>query len=301
MNAPWPLNPSVGQEFQGSVWNGNAWVGSQASAFRVVTQVFPGPGATGTGEMGGTFTYVPTPGLASLTVECVGGGGGGGGAVVQTATWALGGGGGGAGGYSRKTLPASLVLGGVVVNVGNAGLGGVGAAGGNGQPTNFGAFCLANGGFGGQVNDLTQNTAPNWNGWGGGGAGADWTNAIGDLVSGGNGGGEGSYENGASGVAVYGGIGAGGPWGGAGPVLSGVTSGEHAQGSNAQGAGAGGSGGAVDMVVATAKGGDGGTGVCIVTEYCAGFSGGGCGPNPNPQDPCWPNPCWPPGGWGNDC
>lgn len=267
MNAPpFPANPAVGERSGQWVWNGARWVCAPTTGIAVLTQVFNTSGP-----------YMPSPGLVSLVVESVGGGGGGGGAAVQNPTWALGGGGGGAGGYSRKTLPAALVLGGVNVIVGQGGSSARGAPGGNGGTTSFGALCVANGGFGGDVNDLAQQAGAH--GWGGGGNGGDWTTAIGDLVSGGNGGGEGSYEDNSGGasIAIFGGIGGGGPWGGAAPVQSGVISGEYADGQNGQGQGAGASGGAVDMVVATAAGGVGGTGVCIVTEYCwADAASGDC-------------------------
>ena len=57
--------------------------------------------------------YNPSNGMMFAEVECIGGGGAGGGVAMQSTTTAGGGGGGGAGSYSRRSVGASLVAGGV--------------------------------------------------------------------------------------------------------------------------------------------------------------------------------------------
>src|SRR5580704_13026830 len=138
---PFPVNPQFGQFWNSWVWNGSRWVCTSGSGMRVVTQVFHA-----------SAPYSPSPGLVTAVVECVGGGGGGGPCAESTVT--IGGGGGaGSGGYSRVTLAAALVLGGVNVTIGAGGFGGNPLPDGianAGQPTTFGAMCVANGGGGGQ-------------------------------------------------------------------------------------------------------------------------------------------------------
>lgn len=135
-NGPFPIDPQLGQTFRGWQWNGTQWVCVNANA-RIVTQVFTASGV-----------YTPSTGMTSALVECIGGGGGGGNVGNANPSWILTAGGGGSGGYSKRTVSAALVRGGVVVTVG------AGGAGNNpGQPTSFGALCVANGGGIGGAND----------------------------------------------------------------------------------------------------------------------------------------------------
>jgi hypothetical protein len=241
----------------GSTWS---WQGT-----RVTTQVF-----TASGE------YKPSPGLVSLVVECIGGGGGSGGVTSPNVDYVVTGGGGGSGGYSRIALPAPLVVGGVAVTIGQGGAGAAGgvAAGETGGATSFGALCVANGGGGGQ----SMLTAGGFGAGGGGGA-----PGVGDVAFPGAAGFCGTViaslntsqgAEGGQGGSIFGGtqtanVGGGGALGGE-PGLPNT--------------GAGASGGVLNAyptVNAEYGGGTGGSGVCIVTEYCVATSnndGCGCGP-----------------------
>lgn len=248
MNAPaFPPNPTVGEQFQQFVWNGASWVCAPATGVQVLTKVFTASGP-----------YMPSPGLVSVVVECIGGGGGGGGCATLDATLIITGGAGGSGGYSRKTLPASLVAGGVSVTVGAGGLGG--GDGQNGVATTFGALCVANGGGLGQGNnDVT----------GFGAAGAEAPPGVGDVALPGNGGMNGVVWIGtARTVSVQSPMG-GSMWGGTRTVNvppQGAANGAEGYANT----GAGGGGGVCNTIVPSGNiiGGNGGSGICIVTEYC---------------------------------
>lgn len=301
MNAPpFPLNPSVGQWWQNWIWNGANWVCSQATGVRVITTTFTASGP-----------YQPSPGLVSLVVECIGGGGAGGnsGNPQGVTTFVLGGGGGGSGGYSRITLAAALVAGGVNVTIG---AGGDGLSSGpvwgqDGQATTFGAFCVANGGKGGQLCDASS-------GAGLGGDGAEM--GTGDVTFSGASGNNGMFLDDPGGwVTAAGGMG-GVTFGG--NRLNASPSNSGAQGGNADpGTGAGGGGAILNQVQGTGAnqwpGGSGGSGLCVVTEYCWADAGSGVddcvdptarnlninarvamvddwkgGPGPRPPGPCGP-------------
>ena len=296
MNAPpFPTNPSVGEWFGSWVWNGARWVCGPSAGVRVITTVFTSDGP-----------YQPSPGLVSLVVECIGGGGAGGFVTSAVANQFIAGGGGGSGGYSRKTLAAALVAGGVVVTVGGGGgLGGTGGTGGEGAPTSFGAFCVANPGMGGGANDAT-------NYFGISGLGA--TPGIGDIAWPGASGQPGELiENivGTQYSSAQGGIGGHGMAGGTRVEDVGVGGASTGLGAY-NGTGAGGSGACVNQKIdANVAGGPGGSGICIVTEYCwADVNAAEDCLNPAvkvdarvavtnvpwPGDPCQPGPC--PPGWG---
>lgn len=283
MNAPpYPLNPAVGQRYGQWVWNGVQWTCAPANGVQVLSTVFTSSGP-----------YMPSPGLVSVEVECIGGGGAGGPAQLTYSgtAWKLGasGGGGGAGAYSRKTLPASLVMGGVAITIGAGGAPGgsnSALAGGNGAATSFGALCVAPGGQGGGANNISGNdTAFTQNGqYGQGGQGGGFAGGgIGDWIVDGSSGTLGPFDAQAATVVFEitipigrGAAGAYGaaPWGGLG--LAGQTGG--AAGTVAQ-ANTGAGGGAGWCAVAPGGGpqnsffgGAGGSGVCIVTEYCWSFA-----------------------------
>lgn len=278
MNAPFappfPANPAVGDFWQNWVWNGNRWVAASQSGTRVVTQVFQA-----------SAPYMPSPGLVSLVVECVGAGGGGGGAVSQwngvmppgavVPGFMNAGGGGSSGGYSRKTLDASLVLGGVVVTVGVGGTGGgPSTSGANGGPTSFGGMCLANGGNGGDANNfINAASTPNMALWGIGGMRA--AVGIGDFVSRGNAGQSGEaafHDPSISGQLVFAGSGGASFFGG--NQHQALAAANHSEGgpavppSEPGTTGSGGAGGASANSGEPVNGYAGGAGVCIVTEYC---------------------------------
>lgn len=239
MNAPcFPITPTTG--------------------VRVITQVFRVSGP-----------YMPSPGLVTAVVEAVGGGGGGAGVGGLAATQAGSGGGGGSGGYSRIALAASLLIGGVSVAVGSGGAATNGGA--PGSATSFGALCVANGGFGGQPATPTE--------WGGGGLGAN--PGIGDVAFPGNWGGNGFLITGlpAESVGMEAGMGAASVFGGS--TRGGFNPGLETPGvAAAPNTGAGGTGGWSSWFAQgglAVPGGAGGSGICIVTEYCTLTGGGGCG------------------------
>jgi hypothetical protein len=216
-------------------------------------------------------TYQPSPGLLSLVVECIGAGAGAGGTGEPAAQELFGGGGGGSGGYSRKTLPASLVAGGVVVTVG-AGGGGVGAigTGGDGNTTSFGALCVAYGGQGGGAM---------YPGIGAPQAGAGAIPGVGDLAFPGACGQPGYWQVFA---AAGNSFSCPTPTGGqifGGNQVTAVGEGSAFTGQNGlPNTGAGGSGGVSNQVVGSnVAGGNGGSGICIVTEFLSGAVGGGWG------------------------
>lgn len=291
---PFPANPAVGDRFGSWVWNGSSWVVSPPSGLVVNVQTFTANG-----------TYLPSPNLAYLTAELVGGGGGGGPATADltstsTQGWMMGGGGGSSGGYSRKTVPGALVLGGVAVAVGAGGAGGsAGVAGSVGGATSFGAFAMANGGLGGGSGNPGDQ-------FGDGGPRAQ--PGTGDIAAAGNAGSTGIgyyYDTSAIAGTAVGGQGGASFFNGADRNVS-ATAGVMNNGLPGW-MGAGGGGGASGLSTLPAVGGAGGGGLVIVTEYCTVPSGSGsgacaspmariadCGEGWNDGSGAWP----PPGGWG---
>ena len=282
MNAPAPIfppNPTIGEVFCGFVWNGNQWICTSSDGQAVVQQVFTTPGGA---------VYIPSPGLVSAQIECIGGGGGGGGAQgeltgppITANGWMLSGGGGSSGNYARSTLGAALLRGGVNLVVGAGGAAGpptAGVTGGAGGETTFGVFVAALGGLGGAENV--------WNGtaivgFGGGGArsGGIPITGTGQFLSYGTGGEHGQvimYDQGVGQVILWGGRGGSSFFQSA--EVASLQSPTGGIGGNGF-FGAGGGGGASPYVAGPAAGGSGGAGVIIVTEYCLGFGdgGGGCG------------------------
>jgi hypothetical protein len=265
MNAPcfpFPVNPCACAPFNGS---------------RVVIQVFTSSGL-----------YTPSPGLITAVVEAIGGGGASGIAYTQDDLHSCGGGGGGSGAYARKALPAALLVGGVTVTIGAGGAAPPNGVynGGPGGATSFGALCSANGGGGGHGNDLVSN-----DGLGGlGGQGG-----VGDFVVWGTDGGMGDsfFGTATAWPTMQGGAGAVGPFGGG---RQGLKVGPGAELPGAPGipnTGAGASGGVIHqlMNVNGVGGQPGGSGVCIVTEYCAPLpTAGGSGQMVNV--PAWPHQHW---------
>ena len=95
---PFPTNPTIGERFGNWVWNGARWVCSRSTGVNVIIQVFRN-----------SAPYMPSPGLTTAMVECIGGGGGAGGVVNVEPTYIVGGGGGGSGGLPRisSSIPYS--------------------------------------------------------------------------------------------------------------------------------------------------------------------------------------------------
>jgi hypothetical protein len=219
--------------------------------------------------------YMPTAGIVSATIECWGPGGGGGGAIANATFPTIGGGGGGSGGYSRTTVLASMVLGGVMVTIGVGGAGGIaaGSVGGDGGVTSFGAMCVANGGMGGTTAGPVG--AGQTSGYGGAGAPA----GVGDIAWAGNAGQTGGYALPAEEVEVVSGLGGAAPLGGGVAKVAATLGGTNvvAPGNPGLSPGAGGSGASSANTAATPSGGAGANGFCLVTEYVlAGQAGGAC-------------------------
>jgi hypothetical protein len=283
MNAiPFPTNPAPGARYGNWVWNGARWVCSPGGMV-VITQVFRANGP-----------YTPSVGLVTTVVTTIGGGAAGGSAGPGSILQVLGGGGGGSGGWSRVTLPAALVLGGVAVTIGAGGVpDDQNVNGGPGGVTSFGAFCVANGGSGGGWNGTGGPT----NAWGEGGAGA--VPGIGDLTFPGNDGEPGPYTNlaVAENNTYSGGMG-GSVFGGSRNYAWGPN--QIPGGLNAwPNTGAGGSGALLNQLAtgAISEGGPGGSGFCWADDYCWLATGDGeCGGQPTGQA----RVAWP--GWrGEDC
>jgi hypothetical protein len=266
MNAPpvllFPANPTVGQFWQGYVWNGSMWVCTTTNGMQIFTQVFNAAG-----------TYMPSPGLISCVVETIGGGGAGGGVGAPASNESLGGSGGGSGGYSRKTLPAALVLGGVLVTIGAGGdFGPNTGQAPSGGTTAFGALCVAYGGIGGWAM-FPGVTAPQP----GGGA----PPGIGDVAFPGAAGTAGYWlvfttanTNFSAATPLGGHV-----YGGNANLMIGANT-STAGPSGLPNTGAGGAGACINQMTTptSAAGGGGGSGLCIVTEYCWADSAAGCCP-----------------------
>ena len=255
--APFPPNPAPGQSFGNWVWSGDRWVCTQSVGVRLISQIFRA-----------SAPYMPSPGLVTAVVEAIGGGGGGAGIFLPTAAYAGSGGGGGSGGYSKSTLAAALVLGGVNIVIGQGGsVSEIVGAAPPGTPTSFGGMVVANGGGGG----ISATTSS----WGGGGVGA--APGVGDLAMPGSTGQSGYLLTPPIAIGEIGiEAGSGAPSFFGGGVRGGGNQGTTAPGPSAYAnSGAGGGGGASNQATATSTGGPGGSGICIVTEYCWSDTGDG--------------------------
>jgi hypothetical protein len=263
MNGP-PVNPVIGQRFQKWTWDGSRWR-CAGQGMQIIIQTF---------NLSGPYT--PSPGLITTVVEAVGGGAGGGGALGALLgpppsgpeAWMVGGGGGSSGGYSRSALPAALVAGGVVVTIGQGGLGGPpteGVSGGPGGMTTFGALVVANGGLGGNSNVIVSGALDATRGQGGA---RNILGSVGDLTVWGNAGEHGDsvvFDSGLAAAVVFGGRGGG----------SFFQSAEVGVPHSATGAagiagffGAGGGGAASAYASTPVPGGAGGNGIVVATDYC---------------------------------
>jgi hypothetical protein len=262
MALDFPTSPTTGQIYTSGgaswKWDGAKWLPIglvPATLFNALLnqQVF---------STAGNFTYVPTTGMASCVIECVGGGAGGN-SVQGGASLLFLGPGGGSGGYSRKYATAAQIGSSQPVTVGAAGLGattgggtqGTSVSGTNGGDTSVGTLCIAKGGLG-AGNVFTP-----------GGAGAPI--GTGDFTCGGAPGESGSslgsqasvINGGAGGSSIFGG-GARGP---------GQTSTSTIGGYAATSYGSGGGGGFAG-IAAVGVGGNGSPGIVIITEYSSNTS-----------------------------
>ena len=204
----------------------------------------------------GTFTGVP--GAVYHDIEMVGGGGAGGGGQAAAAGQNSKGGGGGGGAYARSRINAADLTYPVAYSVGAAGTGASGAAGGNGGTTTFDSTLMtAPGGSGGGI--ALSSAAAGFGVQGGAGG----VVGVGDIVIPGAGGGFGM----GSATLCAGGHG-GDSVLGAGPVgrasaaaaasLAGQPGGQY---------GGGGGGAAINAGGGAQPGGDGATGVIIITSH----------------------------------
>src|SRR5262245_14042271 len=253
MSLSFPTSPTVGQTYQGWVWDGDSWTAKSVSlaplAIRTITN---------------TGIYTPSPGMVTAIVECVGSGGGGAGVLGAAATNGAAGGG-GSGSYARKFLTAQQIGASQAVTISAPGAGGAvgNNAGQAGGDVSFGSPCVARGGGGG--GPATSGTVQPF-----GGAGGDGPSSVGDFTSSGEPG-EGGFYNGAAGAANAGGANSAGGssvfgGGAASPQIAAAT---RTAGLNAGPYGSGGSGAvwAAAGSGGTATGGNGSAGVCIVTEF----------------------------------
>lgn len=199
-----------------------------------------------------TGTYTPSAGMLYCDVEVWGAGGGGGGVGSVAVTAAAGG---GAGGYSKKSFSAAAIGASQTVTIGAGGTAGAGTTsgtGGTGGGTAFGGLINATGGAGGGA--TTGSTIPN-QGVGGSGSGGT-VNNVGQT---------GGYPFfGGTILQACSGQGGNTSLGGCGPSVGGAQAAGNAATSNS-GSGAS---GAVSNGVNSA-GGVGGSGFCVVTEYCS--------------------------------
>lgn len=194
--------------------NYGTWIGIQSSDVVeddiVKVQSFVTPG---------TYTYTPSSGLTSLTVEVIGGGGGSGGAISMANNVCNATGGAGAGGYAKSFYTVGMIGGSVSVVVGAGGLlGAAGILGGTGGTSSFGALMSCSGGFGSQ--NLTSNTIPQPGGAGGIASGGNVVNVNGQT------GGISFVYLGVNSVSVgVSGAGGGGPYGSGGFATANSTAG----------------------------------------------------------------------------
>lgn len=279
--APWPLAPVIGQVFKGFAYDGKAWTKAKPRAVSYWTnvQVFRASGR-----------YVPSDNLIYAVVECIGPGGGGGwssGDLDGVTVYSTAAGGGGSGGYSRATLAAAQVSQGADVVIGAGGIVGVGVIGGGktSGDTNFGGLVVAYGGGDAQAYDGAGNIAGAH-----GAAGLGGAVGVGDIALPGAAGGMwaaikinlvAQHLDGMApglGGQLFGGA----AW----PVPPWIYTSVGGQ-NGAPNSGAGGGGAQVNGGTnTTTYGGAGGSGLCVVTEYC--------GLNIEPEPP-GPEPGWPPG------
>jgi len=206
-------------------------------------------------------TYTPTPGMQQCIVELIGGGGGSGGVAAGGANYSATGGG-GTGAYSRGAFSAATIGASRPVTIGVGGSGGaIGFnPGGNGGDSSFDNLMTAPGGFGSSGGNSTNDSqlVP-------GGSGAS-AGTGGQLNVGGQKGYFGTIFTTSTTAPAIGGEG-GDTIYGAGGTIGIPGSGQDGPGSNGTGFGSGGGGASSFRGPSGAPGGNGASGVLIVTEY----------------------------------
>jgi hypothetical protein len=202
-------------------------------------------------------SYAKPTGLKYVIVEVLAGGGAGGGTIATSATQHSIGSGGGAGAYARKKILASALAASETVTVGAGGVAALGANGGSGGTSSFGAFVSCTGGAGGVAN-LSVNTGGVYQPGNIGG-----TATGGDLnIDGGGGQLAGTFTT--TNNVCYSGAGANSPLGFG---FGGRSLGANSGGITGTGYGAGGGGGASSISNSAQLGGAGRQGIVIITEY----------------------------------
>jgi hypothetical protein len=201
-------------------------------------------------------TYTPTAGMKYCIAEAVGGGGAGGGAATNTTGMISTGAGGGAGGYVRGLFTAAQIGTSQTVTIGAGGTGVSGAAGNNGGNTTLGALMTANGGTGGITTQVTAASAMVGGVAGGSGSGGSFVSTGGS--------GSGSASNNAG---VTGGKGGNSYFGGGAASNASNGTAQVVNGNAASNYGGGGSGAGANALAGPGTGGNGSSGVIIVTEY----------------------------------
>lgn len=204
-----------------------------------------------------TGAYTPTTGTNSVLVYLVGGGGAGAGAAITGASTISVGAGGGAGGVAISYLTTGFS--GQTITIGAGGTGVAGTTGNTGGASSFLTMAANGGGGGGAAGPssppfTTAGTA------GGSASGGNVSN-----TSGANGNPPMALSTSLGSNGVLGGAGGSNMFGTGGPNVSSATT---SSGFTATGNGGGG-GGAVNQInqAATATGGPGTAGVCIIYEY----------------------------------
>jgi hypothetical protein len=209
----------------------------------------------------GTFDKIDYFGAKRVRIICIGPGGAGGGCPATSAVGAgtsSYGSGGGAGGWSETWMDFDdIIEDSVAVHIGAGGVGADDTDGTDGDVlgTSFGTYCKSNPGSGGK-----KSTATDTSGVGDGGPGAIVTGAIGDTKMRGGSGGMGIRVGPISALGGSGGLSA---LSGGGSASLGAGNGNDANSNS----GAGGGGAVSENGAAAHKGGDGGSGLCLVEVY----------------------------------
>jgi hypothetical protein len=214
--------------------------------------------STGTGVNVQVFvantTYIPTAGMQYCIVEMVGGGGAGGGAEATGGAEYSEGSGGGGGEYAYGFFSAATIGASQSVTIGAGGIAASGTTGGNGGNTSLGVLMSANGGTGGGTIPASASGGLAGGAGGTGGSGGNF------RVPG--------HQGWNAYMVVVGGIGISGS-GGDSHYGSGApdTVGDSSPGSAGSGYGAGGGGGGNAASQSAVSGGNGTSGIIVITEF----------------------------------
>jgi len=211
-------------------------------------------------------TYTPTTGMKVCRVQLRGSGAAGGGTPTSGATSGTSGGGGGGGMYGEAWYTAATIGASKAVVIGSGGTGSTNAAGGNGATSTFGSTLLSvSGGLGGTVG-LSQTFSTFEPGGIGGSTGSAASNIGTAVFNEGQPGGNGFY---CTSWAAIGGLGGACGDGSGNHNIPAENGGSGSDGLSAPAnSGAGGTGSSIQGTIGSVqKGGNGGSGICIITEY----------------------------------